>query len=197
MKNFKEIIFPIFIIAIAVLIRLFPHIPNFAPIAAMGLFGGAYLNRKYSVFIVFGSLLLSDYLLLYFHPFSSQLVNLSKIYSPFDLVHSTTLYVYASFLIISILGIWLKNRKTFKNILTASLSSSILFFIITNFGVWAQGAYARDISGLIQSYVMGIPFFRYTLLGDLFYVTLFFGSLELVRNLSREKVYGYLHKNRG
>lgn len=195
-NNTKNFIGPTFIIALAVLIRLFPHAPNFAPIAAMGLFGGTYLNRKYSLAIVFISLLISDYLLLYIHPFSSQFLNFSKIYSPIVLVHSTTFFVYGSFLLIALLGMWLKSHKSAKNILAASLSSSILFFIITNFGVWVQGAYARDLSGLWQSYVMGIPFFRNTLFGDLFYVGLFFGSFEAVLRLSKQNIYAYLYKNR-
>lgn len=197
MKNIKILLGPLFIIMIAVLIRLFPHAPNFAPIAAMGLFGGTYLNKKYSLIIVFITLLVSDYLLLYIHPFSPQFLNLSKFYSPIALLHSTTLFVYGSFLLIALIGIWLKSHKSAKNILAACLSSSILFFLITNFGVWAQGMYARDISGLWQSYVMGIPFFKNTLLGDLFYVTLFFGSFEGILKFSKNTLYGYLYKNRG
>ena len=163
----------------------------------MALFGGAYLNRKYSLAIVFFSLLVSDYLLLYVHPFSSQFVNFSKAYSPLSLIHSTTLFVYGSFLITALMGIWLKEHKSFKNVLAATLSSSILFFLITNFGVWAQGAYARDITGLWQSYFMGIPFFKYTLVGDLFYVALFFGSFEAILRLSKNTFYAYLHQKRG
>ena len=176
MRNIKNLAGPFFIILIAVLIRLFPHAPNFAPIAAMALLGGTYLNKKYSLFIVFGTLIVSDYLLLYINPFSAELFNFSRVYSPNNLIHSTTLFVYASFLITAIMGIWLKGHKSFKNVLTAALSSSILFFLVTNFGVWVQGAYARDITGLFESYVMGIPFFKYTVLGDLFYTGFFFGS---------------------
>ena len=194
--NIKNFIGPAFIIIIAVLIRLFPHPPNFAPIAAMALFGGTYLNKKYSIAIVFGTLILSDYLLLYINPFSSQLLNFSKIYSPAAMFHSTTIFVYGSFLLVALLGVWLRSHKSFKNILTASLSSSILFFLVTNFGVWAQGAYGGDITGLWQSYVMGIPFFKNTVVGDLFYVGLFFGSFEIVSSILKEKNYGYLYKKR-
>ena len=194
--NIKNFIGPAFIIIIAVLIRLFPHPPNFAPIAAMALFGGTYLNKKYSIAIVFGTLILSDYLLLYINPFSSQLLNFSKIYSPAAMLHSTTIFVYGSFLLVALLGVWLRSHKSFKNILTASLSSSILFFLVTNFGVWAQGAYGGDITGLWQSYVMGIPFFKNTVVGDLFYVGLFFGSFEIVSSILKEKNYGYLYKKR-
>lgn len=197
MKKFENFLVPMIVIITAVLIRLFPHAPNFAPIAAMALFGGTYLNKKYSIAIVFSTLIISDYLLLYINPFSPHFLNFSKFYSPVALIHSTTFFVYGSFLIVALMGIWLKKNKSAKNILAACLSSSILFFLITNFGVWAQGMYARDISGLWQSYVMGIPFFRNTLLGDLFYVTLFFGIYEAVLKLSKGLYYGYLYKDRG
>lgn len=197
MKDIKNYLGPLFIIMMAVLIRLFPHPANFAPIAAMGLFGGTYLNKKYSLFIVLITLIVSDYLLLYVHPFSPQFLNLSKFYSPLALLHSTTIFVYGSFLLIALTGVWLRSHKSAKNILAASLLSSILFFLVTNFGVWAQGMYVRDITGLWQSYLMGIPFFKNTLLGDLFYVTLFFGSFEAALKLSKQNLYGYLYKNRG
>jgi hypothetical protein len=181
--NVKNFISPMLIILSAVLIRLFPHPPNFAPIAAMALFGGTYLNKKYSLVIVFMTLILSDYLLLYINPFSPQFINLSKIYSPTALLHSTTIFVYGSFLLTSLLGIWVRSHKSAKNILSACLFSSILFFLITNFGVWATGMYARDLSGLWESYVMGIPFFKNTVFGDLCYTGIFFGSYELVQLL--------------
>ena len=197
MDRFKNFIGPTVIITAAVLIRLFPHPANFAPIAAMALFGGTYLNKKYSLAIVFGSLILSDYLLLYVHPFASQFLQLSKIYSPVYLIHSTTLFVYGSFLIAALIGMWLKTHKTAKNVLSACLFSSILFFLVTNFGVWAMGAYSRNINGLWESYIMGIPFFKNTVFGDLFYTTLFFGGFEVVVKYTRRFSYGYLYKNRG
>ena len=107
----------IFFIIAAVLIRvlshfdIIPHLPNFAPIAAMALFGGTYLNKKYSLFLVFGTLILSDYMLLYINPFSAEIFNFSKLYSPAALFHSTTLFVYGSFLITALMGIWLKKHK--------------------------------------------------------------------------------------
>lgn len=184
------------IILIAVLIRVFPHAPNFAPVAAMALFGGTYLNRKYSILIVLTTMLVSDYLLLYIHPFSNNFINLSKVYSPVSLIHSTTLFVYGSFVLVSLIGVWLSGRKSIKNVILASLASSILFFLVTNFGVWATGAYSRDASGLLESYIMAIPFFRNTLLSDLFYTGAFLTSYEFVRTFLSSKTYANLHKDR-
>lgn len=183
MKYIKIFTSPLLVIVIAVLIRLFPHAPNFAPIGAMALFGGTYLSKKYSIIIVIATLTISDYLLLYVNPFSPKFLDLSKIYALTSLIHSTTVFVYGSFILISLMGLWLRNHKSAPNILFASLVSSVLFFLITNFGVWVAGAYSRDLSGLWQSYIMGIPFFRNTLLGDLFYTGAFFASYELVKRL--------------
>jgi hypothetical protein len=86
-------------------------------------------------------------------------------------------------MLISLLGVWIRSHKSAKNIFSACLFSSILFFLITNFGVWATGVYARNLNGLWESYVMGIPFFKNTVSGDLFYVGVFFGSFEFIQNL--------------
>lgn len=183
MKNLRNFTGPLSIIIIAALIRLFPHAPNFAPIGAMALYGGTYLSKKYSIVVIIATLVLSDYLLLYINPFAPIFINFSKFYPPTSLIHSTTIFVYGSFVLISLVGSWLRKNKSFKNILLASLASSILFFLITNFGVWVVGAYSRDISGLLQSYIMGVPFFRNTLFSDVFYTGAFFTSYELVHAL--------------
>ncbi|MBP9716368.1 MAG: hypothetical protein KBD51_00305 [Candidatus Levybacteria bacterium] len=197
MKDIKNYIGPLFIILMAVLIRLFPHPANFAPIAAMALFGGTYLNRKYSLIIVFCTLIVSDYLLLYINPFSPQFINFSKLYSPQSLIHASTLAVYGSFLVVALIGIWLRSHKSVKNIIAASLSSSILFFLITNFNFfYATSLYPKNIDGMLQAYVMAIPFFKNTLAGDIFYVALFFGSFEAAIKLSKQNIYAYLYKNR-
>ena len=142
----------------AIVFRLLPHPPNFSPIAAMALFGGVYVSKKYALIIPLIALFISDIFLGF---------------------HSTIPFVYGSFLITGFIGLWLKNHRDFKSILTGTLLSSVLFFLITNFGVWLVGTlYQKDITGLIQSYIMAIPFFRYSLIGDLFYTGVFFGSYQ-------------------
>lgn len=159
----KKLINPLLIIAIAVGLRLLPHLPNIAPIGAMALFGGAYLNKKYALIIPLIAMFISDIFLGF---------------------HSTMLYVYGSFLLIGFMGIWLSQRKSIGIIAGASLVSSLVFFIITNFGVWISGGlYPKTLSGLIECYVYALPFFRNTILGDLFYVGIFFGSYELLISL--------------
>ena len=178
---------PFLIITVAAILRLVPHMPNAAPITAMALFGGAYLNKKYALIIPLVAMLISDYLLLYINPFSSQLINVTRLYPPQALLHSTTLAVYSSFLISGLVGLWLKNRKTVKNIVFASLFSSIQFFLITNAAVWVVGMYDRSILGLWESYIAGIPFYRGTALGDLFYTAVFFGGYEFVLHATKSQ----------
>ncbi len=161
-SSFKNFIGPLLVIFIAVLMRLLPHLPNFTPIAAMALFGGVYLNKKYAFVIPFLAMFISDIFLGF---------------------HSAMPYVYGSFILTGIIGLWLKKHKSAKNIICSSLISSILFFLITNFGVWAGGWYPKTLSGLMQSYAMGIPFFKNTILGDLCYTGVFFGIYELVQLL--------------
>lgn len=187
MKHLKKFINPISIILIAALLRLFPHSPNFAPIGAMALFGGAYLPKKYSIIMVVAAMLISDYLLLYINPFSPNWSNFSKFYPPQAAFHSTMLFVYASFMINILIGWLIAKNKSISTTFTGSLAASLQFFLLTNFAVWAMGAYSRGIEGLIQSYTMGLPFFKYTALGDLFYTAMFFGAYELATHTFHKK----------
>ena len=162
MKNLKikYLISPILIIAIAALLRLLPHPANVAPIAAMALFGGVYLNKKYALVFPLIALFLSD-LILGFYPLPAMA------------------FVYGSFLLTGAIGILLKKHKKPVIIITASLASSLLFYLITNFGVWLTGTiYPKTLTGLLDCYLMAIPFFRNTLFGDLLYTGVFFLSFE-------------------
>jgi len=147
-------------IVLAAVSRLMPHFPNFAPIAAMALFGGAcYSNRTMAFLLPLLAMLLSD------------------IFIGF---HNTLVYVYAGFIVTTFIGIQLKNTKV-HSIAIGSLLSSVLFFIITNFGVWAAGGGLNSGTGLVNTYVLGIPFFGATMLGDLFYNGILFGAFYLAQ----------------
>lgn len=152
---------PILIILAAAGIRLLPHPANFVPIGALALFGGSYLPKKYALTIPFAVMFASDMFLG---------------------IHSTMPYVYGSFILISLVGISLKNRVNFTNVLLASLSASVFFYLITNLGVFlSTNLYPKTATGLLECFMMAIPFFRNTLLGDLFYNGMFFGSFALVK----------------
>lgn len=148
------------IILATVASRLIPHPPNFAPVAAIALFGGAAFTSKRAAFLVpLAAMFLSDLVL-----------GLSWI----------TPVVYASFALITCLGFWVRQRPAWTRTVTAAVASAVLFFVITNFGVWAFGAfYPKTLAGLGDCYVMALPFFRNTLASDLLYSALLFGGMAL------------------
>jgi len=161
-EKFLDCVIGICFIVLGIALRFLPHPPNFSPIAAISIFSGAYLTRKVSLLLPLAILFLSDIFLGFYEL-------------------PVMVSVYGCFLISVFLGKWLKHRKTFKNIIIISLSSSLVFFVITNFAVWAFTPwYSHSFEGLIRCFIMALPFFRNTLLGDLFYVFLFFGTYELV-----------------
>jgi hypothetical protein len=154
--------------------RIIPHIPNFTPIGAMALIGGAYLKNKYhALFIPIASLWLSDLVLNNF---------IFSIYSDFTWFYPGFLWQYTSFILIIIIGYFFLKKVNFKNVFVTSISSSLLFFVITNFGVWLSGSiYSLDFQGLINCYVMAIPFYKGTILGFICYSSILFGILEFSR----------------
>lgn len=153
-----NIITAILLILFAVFSRLIPHPANFAPIAAIALFSGTYLNKKYMFIIPVAAMLLSDFIIGF---------------------HSAMPWVYGSFILIGLMGIWLKSHMKIGYVIGTAFLSSILFFLITNFGVWTTGFYGYSINGLIECYTMAIPFFRNSFAGDIVYVTAMFGIYEL------------------
>lgn len=167
-----NIITAVLLIVFAAFSRLIPHPANFAPIAAIALFSGVYLDKKYMFIIPVAAMLLSDIFLGF---------------------HSTMIWVYSSFAVIAIIGLWLKSHKTVGYIAATTVVSSIIFFIVTNFGVWATGYYGFTLNGLAECYTMAIPFYRNTLAGDIVYVTAMFGIYELVRRYTNVPV---LQKNK-
>lgn len=151
--------------------RLIPHPPNFAPIGALALFSGANIDGMGAFIIPLVSMILSDLILGF---------------------HDTMIFVYGSFAMMVILGKLIKNQWNFKTLIFASFASSILFFAVTNLGVWATGTmYQRNIQGLMEAYVMGLPFLRNTVLGDIFYTLLFFYGYKTVSNFAAKKLSSY------
>ena len=152
--------------------RIIPHMPNFTPIGAMALFGGAYLKNKYHALIIpIASLWISDLIINNF---------IFSFYSDFAWFYPGFLWQYASFILIIIVGYFFLKKLNFKNVFISTIFSSVLFFIITNFGVWLSGTmYSLDLQGLITCYFMALPFFKGTVLGFICYSTFLFGTLEL------------------
>jgi hypothetical protein len=147
--------------------RLIPHPDNFAPIGALALFGGTYLvDKRMSFLIPMAAMFISD-----------VLIELSGGVG----FHGDMIWVYGSMALITCFGFFLRGREQRQTIMVASLTGSMLFFFITNFGVWTHGAYGYTLAGLGKCYVAAIPFFRGTVMGDLFYNLVLFGGFALVR----------------
>jgi hypothetical protein len=150
-------------ILVAAVLRLVPHPPNFAPIGAMALFGGAYLGRRAIAFIApLGALLLSDAIIGFYAGMA---------------------FVYASVALIVLIGWAVSARLSPLRIAAAAMASSVLFFVVTNFGTWlSSGMYPHDAAGLAACYVAAIPFFQNTVGGDLVYTALLFGGFALLED---------------
>src|SRR4051794_18262014 len=147
-------------IAVAAALRLVPHPPNFSPIDAMALFSGAYLGRRALAFAApIGALLFSDAVLGFYHGMPT---------------------VYATVALIVLLGTIAQNRISAPRVGGLAVAGSIIFFLVTNFGMWLwSGIYPRTLMGLEACFVAAIPFFQNTLAGDLFYTALLFGGFKL------------------
>lgn len=153
------------IIILAVFMRIMPHLPNATPVAAMALYSGFSLKGWKAYALPLLVMLVSDVVIGF---------------------HSTMLFVYGSFIIIVFFG-HLLETKTFMKITGVTVLSSLIFFTITNFGVWLTSSmYVKDLSGLLQAYVMGLPFLRNTLIGDFVYTyALFYGCSYAERIIAK------------
>jgi len=152
-KKYLHYILPICVILVLSFSRIIPHPSNFTPILAVGIFSGFYFkNFILSFFIVIFSMFLGD------------------IYLGF---HSTMFFTYTSLSLAVLIGFFIK-KLNFKEVAFGGLASSVCFFIITNFGIWILSPmYEKSFAGLMQSYIMGIPFFHNTLISTFLYLLLF------------------------
>ena len=164
MDNKARLVALLVAIFAAAAMRLLPHPPNFSPIAAMALFSGAYLPKRGLAFLApIAALLVSD-LVLGFYP--------------------EVIFVYLTVAATVLIGWAVAKRKTALTIAAAALASSILFYLVTNFGVWLlMDYYPKTAAGLVACYVAAIPFFQNTLAGDLFFAALLFGGFALAERL--------------
>ncbi len=154
----------------AAAMRLVPHPPNITPIAAVALFGGAYFATKRTAFLVpLAAMYLSDLALGFF-------------FYDFGWFHGLMPFAYASFAATACLGLLIRRRLTPLTVGGAALMGSVLFFFVTNFGVWLVGnLYPKTLAGLLSCYLAAIPFFRNTLAGNAVYTLLLFGGFALAQ----------------
>jgi hypothetical protein len=138
-----------------------PHPPNFSPLGAIALFGGArFADRRAAFLVPLAAMFLSDLV---------------------TGLHLLVPLLYGSYAIAVCLGRLVRKKENAASIVEAALGASIVFFLVTNFGVWAMlDTYQKTGNGLWACYVAGLPYFQNTVLGNLFFSALLFGGFALV-----------------
>lgn len=165
----KKIRFVLGLMFVVAMSRLLPHPPNFTPVAALALLGGAmFVNKRWAFIVPLGAMCMSD--------IAIGWLSGAGMFG----FHSAMPAVYVSFCMTVCLGFFLRGNRSFFRVASMSLASSVLFFVVTNFAVWADGVYyTKNLVGLGACFVAAIPFFHYTVLGDACYVALMFGAVAM------------------
>ena len=153
------------LVLIGVAARLLPHPYNFTPVTAVALFSGVVLSPALALTVPLIVMIASDLLI-----------------GP----HSLFWLTWGCFFAVTLIGLRVKNSASFRGIFWATIGGSVLFFVLTNLGVFLSGdMYSKNFSGLAECYVMAIPFFRNSIIGDLLYSALFFSVFILAKSLSK------------
>lgn len=151
-----QFIVTVALIVIGATLRLVPHVPNFAPVGAIALFGGTLLSWRLAVWLPLGVMMASD-LILGFYP--------------------GIIYTWAGFLLVAVWGMVFHKRRFVARVTLGALGSSSIFFVVSNFGVWiASGMYAHTFSGLLLCYTLALPFLRATVVSDIVYSVILFSG---------------------
>ncbi|MBI4211863.1 MAG: hypothetical protein HY540_04415 [Deltaproteobacteria bacterium] len=151
-------------ILLAALSRFLPHFPNFTPMMALALFSGAFFTDKKQAFLIpLAAMFLSDFFLGF---------------------HNLMPLTYLCFAVTVGMGMWLQQHRSAGSIAFTALASSVLFFTVTNFGVWAfSGMYSKSAAGLATCYIAALPFFQNSLMGDALYTVTLFGGFALLERM--------------
>ncbi|MEO6232793.1 MAG: DUF6580 family putative transport protein [Ferruginibacter sp.] len=152
---------------------------NFSPIGAMGLFGGAYFANKWKAFLFpLLTLFVSD-----------LIINNIVLQGKYGVMSGSWYIIYGIFILIVLIGKWLLQNVSVKNIILASVVAALSHWLIADFTVWIGGGtdlrtmtpLTKDWAGLIQCYAQGFPFMKNFLLGNLVYSGIMFGSFSLAQ----------------
>ena len=167
MKN--DLMIPIIMMTLLVISRMISDIPNFTATIALIMFTSYLIRDKFlSVLVILVSQIISD---LYIG------------------IYSSMVFVYGAYVMIGLISPIIMNKLSAKSVLTASLISPSIFYIISNFGVWVIGStYTMDLQGLISCYVAGIPFFDETLLSTIIFSITIFMMMKLIVKKPEELV---------
>lgn len=140
---------PIFLIALVAFSRLIPHWPNFTPVMAIALFAGFSLSSRVLQYVVpIAAMVISD-------------IVLGLVLGSGWMIHDTTLYVYGAVIMGVVIGNVMKSSSRWKQVIGGGALASVMFFLVSNFGVWAGGTmYPINLTGLIACYEAGLLFSR-------------------------------------
>ncbi len=157
------------VVLVAVLTRFLPHLPNFSPVLAGLLFGGAHLRRRDAIWYPLALLAASDFALTTF------------VYRM--RIEPNQSIIWLGFAVVALVGYWLRKRENVAGIAVAALAGPTAFFVISNFGVWLGGhgsrMYPATWDGLVACYVAALPFYRNSLLATAAYTAVLFGANEI------------------
>lgn len=160
------------LITMAVALRLLPHPANFAPVAAVAIFGGAILPRRLAIWVPLMAMMVSDVVIG---------------------LHNLVPVTWGCYALIALASSSFLKKPTLLRGFSLTISSSLFFFVVTNFAVWLWGdMYARSWAGLTRCFEMALPFFRNTALSDLVYTAALFAAYNLAirfsHRLARAKI---------
>lgn len=167
-ENSREQIAGILLIIVGVALRLLPHAENFTPVTAIALFSGVVLSPAIALTVPLIVMIISDLII-----------------GPHDLF----LLTWGSFFLITLLGVSIRRNPKWNRIFFGALGGSVFYFIATNLGVFLfENMYPKTWAGLVECFVMAIPFFRNSLISDLFFTALFFTLFVLYKHFSNTAV---------
>ncbi len=161
------------LILLAAFSRIIPHMANFSPLGAISLFGAAHFSKKWQAFLIpIAATWLSDLFI--------NNVIYAQYYPTFTWFYEGFYWQYGSYLLITLLGIFIFKKVNVSRVAGGALISSAIFFIVTNFACWP--GYPQTADGLATCYAAGIPYLKGTLLSDLFYSGALFGLFALLQS---------------
>ena len=144
--NYLKISLGIFIVLAAS--RFIPHPPNFTSLIALSFYVPLFLGKR-------------------FIPVLLVCFIITDIFIGF---HETVFFTWGSVIFISLFS-YLFQKNIYTRIIGV-LSSSLVFYIISNFGVWSLGSYGYSLDGLLICYIAAIPFYTNTLISTILYSAL-------------------------
>ena len=147
-----------------ILAKILPHPSNITPLTNLYLHAGSKLTKGLAIIVILISTILADVILSYFYDY--------------PIFGYWSLFTYSGFIIIALLGTKLARNISLPKLVICVISSSSIFWVWTNFGCWlTMPNYPKNLFGLINCYIMALPFLKNSLLGDLVWSIIVFNSV--------------------